>query len=120
VPPAGFEPADRASCLAVHYLNLYANDRGCSAPGCTVPGYYCEVHHITDYARCGTTDANNLTFACGPHHRLLRPSGWITRQRANGDTQWIPPPHLDHGQPRSNTFHHPEKLLHDGDDDDEW
>ena len=118
MPPAGFEPADRASCLAVHYLNLYANDRGCSAPGCTVPGYYCEVHHITDYARCGTTDANNLTFACRPHHRLLRPGGWITRQRANGDTEWIPPPHLDRGQPTTNTFHHPEKLLRDADDDD--
>ncbi|WP_263425241.1 HNH endonuclease signature motif containing protein, partial [Mycobacterium avium] len=24
---------------------LYAKDRGCSAPGCTVLGYYCEVHH---------------------------------------------------------------------------
>jgi hypothetical protein len=28
------------------------------------------------------------------------------------------PPHLDHGQPRVNTFHHPEKLLHDDDEDD--
>jgi hypothetical protein len=26
--------------------------------------------------------------------------------------------HLDHGQPRTNTFHHPEKLLVDGDEDD--
>jgi hypothetical protein len=30
-----------------------------------------------------------------------------------------PPPHLDHGQPRTNTFHHPENLLADGDDEDE-
>ncbi|RXR57156.1 hypothetical protein, partial [Mycobacterium tuberculosis] len=29
------------------------------------------------------------------------------------------PPHLDHGQPRTNTFHHHEKLLrHNQDDDD--
>lgn len=90
---------------------LYAKDRGCSAPGCGVGGYYCEVHHVTDYAHCGTTDIDNLTFACGPHHRLLRPGGWTTRNRANGDTEWIPPPHLDRGQPRSNTMHHPEKLL---------
>jgi hypothetical protein len=97
---------------------LYANDRGCSAPGCTVPGYYCEVHHVTDYAKCGTTDVDHLTFACGPHHRLLRPGGWTTRKRANGDTEWIPPPHLDRSQPTTNTFHHPEKLLHDPEDDD--
>jgi hypothetical protein len=98
---------------------LYAKDRGCSAPGCTVPGYYCEVHHITDYARCRSTDATNLTFACGPHHRLLRPGGWTTRKNARGDTDWIPPPHLERGQPRTNTYWHAEKLLHDDEDDDE-
>jgi hypothetical protein len=98
---------------------LYAKDRGCSAPGCTVPGYYCEVHHVTDYAKCGTTDVDDLTFACGPHHRLLRPGGWSTRKRASGDTEWIPPPHLDRGQPTTNTFHHPEKLLHDPKDNDD-
>jgi hypothetical protein len=98
---------------------LYAKDRGCSAPGCTVPGYYCEVHHVTDYAKCGTTDVDDLTFACGPHHRLLRPGGWSTRKRASGDTEWIPPPHLDRGQPTTNTVHHPEKLLHDPKDNDD-
>jgi hypothetical protein len=96
---------------------LYAKDRGCSAPGCDVGGYYCEVHHITDYTQCHTTNINGLTFACGPHHRMLRPTGWTTRKRANGDTEWIPPPHQDRRQPRTNTFHHPEKLLCDDDED---
>ncbi|WP_419724152.1 hypothetical protein, partial [Mycobacterium haemophilum] len=27
--------------------------------------------------------------------------------------------HLDHGQPRINTYWHPEKLLHAGDDDED-
>jgi Domain of unknown function (DUF222) len=98
---------------------LYAKDRGCSAPGCDVGGYYSEVHHVTDYAKCHTTDIDDLTFGCGPHHRLLRPGGWTTRKRANCDTEWIPPPHLDRGQPRTNTFHHPEKLLHALDDEGE-
>ena len=98
---------------------LYGKDRGCSAPGCDVPGYYSEVHHVTDYAKCRTTDINDLTFACGPHHRMLKPGGWSTRKNAKGDTEWIPPPHLDRGQPRINTFQHPEKLLHDREDDDE-
>jgi hypothetical protein len=30
---------------------LHATDRGCSHPGCEVSGYYCEVHHVTDYAK---------------------------------------------------------------------
>jgi uncharacterized protein DUF222 len=92
---------------------LYAKDRGCSHPGCDVSGYYCEVHHVTDYAKCRTTDVNDLTFGCGGHHSLVEPGGWKTRKRASGDTEWLPPPHLDHGQPRTNTFHHPEKLLAD-------
>jgi hypothetical protein len=75
-----------------------------------VPGYYCAVHHITDYAKCHTTDVNNLTFGCGTQRRLVRPGGWSTRKNANGDTEWIPPPHLERGQPRTNMFHHPEKL----------
>ncbi|WP_439098085.1 hypothetical protein, partial [Mycobacterium malmoense] len=31
----------------------------------------------------------------------------------------IPPPHLDHGQPRTNTYHHPERFLHEDDSDDD-
>jgi hypothetical protein len=97
---------------------LYAKDRGCSFPGCTVPGYLCEVHHRDPYATNPVTDINELTFACGPNHNLAE-QGWTTRKNARGETEWIPPPHLDHGQPRVNTFHHPEKLLRDDGDDDE-
>jgi hypothetical protein len=95
---------------------LYAKDRGCSAPGCDVPGYSSEVHHVTAYAQCHTTDVNDLTFGCGGHHPLAE-RGWTTRKRKDGTTEWIPPPHLDYSQPRTNTFHHPEKLLCDEDDD---
>ncbi|OMC52077.1 hypothetical protein A5745_01960 [Mycobacterium sp. IS-2888] len=112
---------DKGQALALYHTKrlaspgqrivLYAKDRGCSAPGCDVPGYLCEVHHVDEYAACQATDMDNLTFVCGPHHRLLRPGGWTTRKRANGDTDWIPPPHLDRGQPRTNTFHHPEEAV---------
>ncbi len=120
---------DKGKALALYHTKrlaspaqrivLYAKDRGCSAPGCTVPGYYCEVHHVTDYAICRSSDVNELTFGCGAQHRIVKPGGWATRKNANGDTEWIPPPHLERGQPRINTFHHPEKLLHEeGDGDD--
>lgn len=95
---------------------LYAKDRGCSHPGCDVPGYYCEVHHVEDWASTYRTDIDQLTLSCGPHHRLLE-KGWTTRRRANGDTEWIPPPHADRGQPRVNDFHHPEKILAEDDDE---
>ncbi|MFZ1162193.1 HNH endonuclease signature motif containing protein, partial [Mycobacterium sp.] len=97
---------------------LYAKDRGCSFPDCDVPGYYTEAHHVRPWAQTHVTDVNDLTLACGPNHKLAD-QGWTTRKGANGDTEWIPPPHLDYGQPRVNTYHHPEKLLRDGDEDDE-
>ena len=65
--------------------------------------------------RC--TDINKLTLACAPDHKLLE-KGWTTRKRGSGETEWIPPPHLDHGQPRTNAFHHPEKILADEDEDE--
>jgi hypothetical protein len=59
-----------------------------------------------------------LTLACGCDHPLVKPGSWITRKHSDGNTEWIPPPHLDHGQPRTNDFHHPEELLRAVDQDD--
>jgi len=56
-----------------------------------VPGYYTEVHHVTAYAQCHTTNINDLTFACGGHHPLAE-RGWTTRKRKDGTTEWIPQP----------------------------
>ncbi|EUA78644.1 hypothetical protein I553_2934 [Mycobacterium xenopi 4042] len=53
---------------------LYAKDRGCSAPGCTVPAYFTEVHHVTGYARSKTTDVDDLTLACRVQHRIVQPA----------------------------------------------
>ncbi|OMC20377.1 HNH endonuclease signature motif containing protein [Mycobacterium sp. SP-6446] len=125
---------DKGEALALYHTKrlaspaqrivLYAKDRGCTRPGCDVPGYLCEVHHVEDWATTHRTDINGLTLACGPDHKLVQPGGWTTRKRKNGDTDWIPPPHLDYGQPRTNTFHHPEKALYEEggaaeDEDDE-
>lgn len=87
---------------------LYAHDRGCTHPGCDAPGYWCEVHHLDEWAAGGATDADNLTFACVPHHKLTE-KGWRTRKTRQGDTEWIPPPQLNRGA-RTNDFHHPERL----------
>jgi hypothetical protein len=104
---------------AAQRIVLYAKDRGCTFPGCDVPGYLCEVHHCNPYATNPVTAVNDLTLACGSNHKLAE-QGWTTRKNSHGHTEWIPPPHLDRGQPRVNTFHHPEKLLcDDGDDEPE-
>src|SRR6202041_2286232 len=96
-------------------IMLHAKDRGCTFPGCDVPGYLCEAHHCDPYATNPVTDVNDLALTCHPNHTLAE-QGWTTRKNSRGDTEWIPPPHLDHGRPRVNTFHHPEKLLRDDDE----
>ncbi|VBA37501.1 hypothetical protein LAUMK13_01667 [Mycobacterium innocens] len=77
---------------------------------------------MREWATTHRTDIDQLTFACGPHHKLLD-SGWTTRNNIRGDTEWIPPAHLDSsgslGRPRTNTYCHPEKLLRDSNDEDE-
>ncbi|OBH02325.1 maturase [Mycobacterium sp. E2699] len=94
---------------------LYAKDRGCTHPGCDVPGYWCEVHHVDEWATGGRTDADKLTFTCAPDHKLLE-MGWTTRKLPDGRTEWIPPPQLDRGA-RTNDYHHPERLFDDDDDE---
>ncbi len=117
---------DKGKALALYHTKrlaspgqrivLYAKDRGCTAPGCDVPGYFTEVHHVTPWAKTHTTDINDLALACGAQHKIAE-QGWTTRKNQRGDTEWIPPPHLDYGQPRINSYHHPEKLLCDDQDD---
>ena len=116
---------DKGKALALYHTKriaspaqrivLYAKDRGCSFPGCPVPANLCETHHCNPYATNPVTDINDLTLACHPNHKLAE-QGWTTRKNHHGDTEWIPPAHLDHGQPRTNTYHHPEKLLQDDDE----
>jgi len=101
----------------VHDRHSHAKDRGCTKPGCDAPGYWAQVHHVNGWADTHRTDINELTLACGPDNRLAE-SNWTTRKNAKGDTEWIPPPHLERGQPRINTFHHPEKVLAPDDDED--
>jgi hypothetical protein len=106
----------------VHWSYSYATERGCTHPGCDIPANWCQVHHVNDWRRGGPTDIDNLTLACGPDNRLADENGWRTRKNARGETEWLPPPHLDpphlnRRQPRTNTYYHPEKLLSDDDQD---
>ena len=99
---------------------LHAKDRGCTRPGCTVAGAYCQVHHANrDWADNGQTNIDDLTLACPGDNRQVKPGGWRTRKRKDGRTEWIPPPHLDSGQSRVNDYHHPENYLLPEDGDDE-
>jgi hypothetical protein len=118
----------RRTASAAQRIVLHAKDRGCTKPGCTSCGYRCQAHHATtDWSHGGHTNVDELTLACPPDNRQVKPGAWQTRKRKDGRTEWIPPPHLDwghlplagDGQTRVNNYHHPENLLTPREDDEE-
>jgi hypothetical protein len=91
---------------------LYARDRGCTRPGCTAPAYHCEAHHDDGWAAADApTDITTMSLACPADNKLIEKTGWTTRKRKDGRTEWIPPPNLDTGQARVNNYHHPQRYL---------
>jgi Domain of unknown function (DUF222) len=102
---------------AAQRIVLHARDRGCTRPGCTAPGYWCDAHHaVEDWTDGGQTNVDDLSLACRQDHRMLDRTGWRTRKNKNR-TEWLPPPDLDTGQHRVNGYHHPERYLLPEDDD---
>ncbi|OHU06794.1 HNH endonuclease signature motif containing protein [Mycobacterium syngnathidarum] len=100
-------------------LVLFARERGCTRPGCTACGNKCQVHHAQqDFAQGGRTNVDELTLGCGPDQRLVGPGKWTTRINSRGQCEWIPPPLLDTGQARTNTYHHPQRYFTDDGDDE--
>jgi hypothetical protein len=93
-------------------LICYARDRGCTHPDCMEPGYHCEVHHATEWADGGATDADNLFFACESHHGLISQRRRRTKIK-RGRLAWTDgtkPPDV-------NRIHHPDELLRSDDED---
>lgn len=117
--PLYFGRAKRVA-TADQRLLLYATDRGCTRPGCDIPAYLTEVHHANiSWNDDGPTDIDNLALACPPDNRAVERDGWTTsKDPRTHRTTWHPPPARDHGQPRTNTYHHPERLIRGRDDDD--
>lgn len=54
-------------------------DRECRFPACHRPSWFGDLDHVTDWARHGRTDANNLVGLCRKHHRLKDAPGWTYR-----------------------------------------
>ena len=76
---------------------IAARDGGCIAPGCDRPPSWCEVHHIHEFSKGGSTDLADGVLLCRHHHLLMHNNGWrITR---SGDSYWlVPPPGIDQRQ----------------------
>lgn len=85
-----FTPAQRRAILT--------RDRGCQAPGCTVPAAYCDIHHIVAWLSGGHTDETNAITLCSRHHTAVHHGKWTIR-KADGLTFFQPAAWLDPYQP---------------------
>ena len=93
----------------------YARDRGCTRPGCTEPGYHCDVNHEPPWNPDGRTDADCLFFDCGPDHALITKGLLQTEVTDTGRLAYLD----SDGKPEINLAHHPEELLKELFEDDE-
>jgi len=58
--------------------------RRCSRRGCTIPAELCEIDHLHEHAKGGTTDPSNGGPACGTHNRQKNQGYTTTRDPHTG------------------------------------
>lgn len=70
---------------------LRAMHRTCAHPGCHVRFADCEVHHVVEWTRHGSTDLHNLVPLCSRHHHLVHEGHWSLTLHADRTTTWRRP-----------------------------
>ncbi|MGC5584993.1 DUF222 domain-containing protein [Ornithinimicrobium sp. W1665] len=66
---------------------LLVRDGGCTFPGCSVPGSWCEAHHLVWWCRGGGTDIELLVLLCGRHHKRVHQKDLMATV-TGGTTTW--------------------------------
>lgn len=78
--PLALSIADRI--FNAHQRKVIAlRDGECIIPGCHVPAAWCEIHHVVEASRGGSTSTDNGVLLCWRHHRTLESGGWRIRMR---------------------------------------
>jgi hypothetical protein len=90
-------------------LAVAVRDGGCAFPGCTVPVWHCDVHHIVPWQEGGSTALSNVVALCRTHHGLIEPAPplrlpdgtlepvdqWEVRIDGRGLPEFLPPAATD-------------------------
>lgn len=92
---------------------LVARDKGCAFPGCSIPATWCEAHHITPWAKGGTTSISQGVLLCSRHHHVIHEGKWNVESKY-GIPWFTPPGYLDPNRsPRRNTYWQVEDAVHE-------
>jgi hypothetical protein len=65
-------------------------DKGCVFAGCHAPTYWCEVHHLLEWALGGETSLENSGLLCERHHTQVHHGFRIERQPDGRWRTWRP------------------------------
>ena len=95
---------------------IVLRDRECVIPGCRIPATWCEIHHVREWARGGTTHTGNGVALCWHHHRTLESSGWRIRMSGGipeirGPQWWDPHGGWHRPRSRGGTPHDRRKII---------
>ncbi|MDQ0733765.1 HNH endonuclease signature motif containing protein [Arthrobacter agilis] len=92
---------------------LVARDKGCAFPDCSIPAPWCEAHHITPWAKGGTTSISQGVLLCSRHHHVIHEGDWNVESK-HGIPWFSPPGYLDPDRsPRRNTYWQVEEAVHE-------
>ncbi|MGV1028788.1 MAG: HNH endonuclease signature motif containing protein [Dermatophilaceae bacterium] len=87
---------------------LWLRDGNCTYPGCELPPFWCDAHHLLHWADGGASDLDNAALLCGPHHELVHRNelmGAVTPDRSR--VEW----NLTTGSyPRPGRTHRPKRC----------
>ncbi|MGM0928437.1 MAG: DUF222 domain-containing protein [Actinomycetota bacterium] len=73
---------------------LLLRDKGCAFPGCSMPAFWTEAHHIVPWWAGGRTDINNGVCLCILHHDLIEQGNWEINV-LEGIPWFTPPDYID-------------------------
>ncbi|WGH83888.1 HNH endonuclease signature motif containing protein [Auritidibacter ignavus] len=78
---------ERRDFSPAQHRALVARDKGCTAPGCTMPASWCQVHHIVEWENHGATRIDNAALVCSRHHTEIHQGKWSIA-RIDRDGVW--------------------------------
>jgi hypothetical protein len=84
-------------------------DGGCAFPGCPIPAWWCDIHHVIHWVDGGPTSLTNCVALCGRHHHLIHHTDWWI-DMTSAIPQFHPPPWLG-AAPRRNPIHTAPDLI---------
>ena len=70
---------------------VVTRDRTCRFPGCDMPAWFTDVHHIWHWTRGGPTNRENCCLLCRQHHTLIHKGRWTITGNPNHDLAFTSP-----------------------------